>query len=108
MSKILIIEDEKNLRLLYQQDFERDGFEVVTAGTAADGIALVEADMPDLVVMDKDPLADIRNTESISRVMQNGRLYDAATLNEVAPRVKKRAPFWWEKQQREEKAVVNY
>ena len=26
MSKILVIEDEKNLRSLYQQDFEREGF----------------------------------------------------------------------------------
>jgi hypothetical protein len=57
--------------------------------------------------MDKDPLADIYNTSSLSRVMQNGRLYDAWTLNEIAPRVKPRAAFWWEKQQREEKAVTS-
>ena len=63
--------------------------------------------LADLLIMDKDPLADIRNTESISRVMQNGRLYDAATLNEVAPRVKARQPFWWEKEQREEQAVMS-
>lgn len=52
MSKILIIEDEKNLRALYQQDFERDGFDVVLAATAADGLAMVDAERPDLVVMD--------------------------------------------------------
>ena len=52
MSKILIIEDEKNLRALYQQDFERDGFEVVMAANAADGLAMVDAECPDLVVMD--------------------------------------------------------
>ena len=63
--------------------------------------------LADLLILDKDPLADIRNTESISRVMQNGRLYDAATLNEIAPRVKARQPFWWEKEQREEQAVVS-
>jgi hypothetical protein len=38
--------------------------------------------------------------------MQNGRLYDAATLDEIAPRVRPRGPFWWEKEQREESAVV--
>jgi two-component system response regulator (stage 0 sporulation protein F) len=52
MAKILVIEDEKNLRLLYKQDLERDGYEVVTAGTAPEGIALVESEKPDLVVMD--------------------------------------------------------
>ena len=52
MSKILFIEDERNLRVLYQQDFERDGFEVVTAASAADGLQMIEAEKPDLVVMD--------------------------------------------------------
>ena len=38
----------------------------------------------------RNPLEDIRNTNSVSRVMVNGRLYDAATMNEVAPRQKPR------------------
>ena len=62
--------------------------------------------LADLVLMDKDPLTDIRNSESISRVMLNGRLYDAATLDELAPRRRARGPFWWEKEQREEAAVT--
>jgi imidazolonepropionase-like amidohydrolase len=36
--------------------------------------------LADLVVLDRDPLADLRNSESISAVMINGRLLDAATL----------------------------
>jgi hypothetical protein len=36
-------------------------------------------------------------------VMVNGRLYDAATMNEIAPRHLARGPFWWEAQQREER-----
>ncbi len=62
--------------------------------------------LADLVIMDRDPLADIRNTESISRVMVNGRLYDAARMDEIAPRSKPRGSFWWEAQQRQEKAVL--
>jgi hypothetical protein len=62
--------------------------------------------LADLLVMDRDPLADIRNTESISRVMLNGRLYDAPTMNEIAPRSRPRAAFWWEAQQREERALM--
>jgi len=52
MTKILVIEDEKNLRILYKQDLERDGFDVVTAATAPEGLAMVESEDPDLVVMD--------------------------------------------------------
>ncbi|MCB2114503.1 MAG: PD40 domain-containing protein [Parvularculaceae bacterium] len=37
----------------------------------------------DLVILEKDPRADIRNTTSILFVMKNGRLYDDETLNEV-------------------------
>ena len=43
--------------------------------------------MADIVVLDKNPLEDIRNTNTISYVMKNGRLYDGNTLNEVWPRV---------------------
>lgn len=52
--------------------------------------------LADLVVLDADPTTDIRNTEKVSRVMLGGRLYDAATLNEVATGNFKRKPYWWE------------
>ncbi len=61
--------------------------------------------LADLVVMDRDPLADIRNTESVRQVMLNGRLYDAATMDEIAPRKRPRGAFWWEAEQRELKAL---
>lgn len=51
--------------------------------------------LADLLIMDKNPLDTITNTESLRYTMINGRLYDCNTLNEVdSP--KKRAPFWWE------------
>ncbi len=40
----------------------------------------------DLLVLDRDPLTNIRNTNSIRSVMVNGRLYDGETLDEVYPR----------------------
>jgi Tol biopolymer transport system component len=47
--------------------------------------SLESGKIADLVVLDRDPLADIRNTLSISAVMQGGRLYNAETLDEVWP-----------------------
>ena len=41
--------------------------------------------MADIIVLDKDPLADLRNTVNLHYVMKNGRLYDAETLDEVWP-----------------------
>jgi len=42
--------------------------------------------LADLLVLDADPLADLRNTTRLRYVMKNGRLYEALTLNEVWPR----------------------
>jgi len=52
MSKILVVEDEKNLRLLYRMDLEREGHVVVTAAHGAEGLRLFESESPDLVVLD--------------------------------------------------------
>lgn len=53
--------------------------------------------LADLVVLDGNPLVDIRNSESIAMVMANGRLYDAATLRELAPGKQERPKLFWER-----------
>ena len=45
--------------------------------------------LADLIVMDKNPLDNLRNTNTISQVMKNGRLYDGNTLDEIWPRPRK-------------------
>jgi len=42
----------------------------------------------DLVIFERNPMEEIRNTLSLSSVMKNGRLYDSDTLDEVWPRKK--------------------
>ena len=58
--------------------------------------SLEKGKLADLVVMEKNPLEDIRNTESIINVMVNGRLYDAETMNEIGNYNNKRSKFYWE------------
>ncbi|MFT4022888.1 MAG: hypothetical protein QM664_03770, partial [Flavihumibacter sp.] len=41
--------------------------------------------LADLLILDKNPLENIRHTNSVYRVMKNGRLYDGNTANEVYP-----------------------
>jgi imidazolonepropionase-like amidohydrolase len=51
--------------------------------------------LADLAILNANPLESIRNTIDIDRVVQNGRLYDGDTLDELWPRQKPLAPFWW-------------
>ncbi len=44
--------------------------------------------LADLVILDGNPLDNLRNTNTVSHVMMNGRLYEADTLNEIYPRQK--------------------
>ncbi len=50
--------------------------------------------LADFIVLEKNPLENIRNTESIVYTIANGRVYDAMTLDEING--KKRTPFYWE------------
>lgn len=50
----------------------------------------------DLVILNSNPLDNIKNSKDISHVMMNGRLYEGNTLDEVHPEVKKMPEFWWQ------------
>ncbi len=52
--------------------------------------------LADLVILDANPLEDIRNSDNIHQVMLNGRLYDAGTLNETVTGDRQRQPYYWE------------
>ncbi|MCO4822805.1 MAG: PD40 domain-containing protein [Flavobacteriaceae bacterium] len=52
--------------------------------------------LADLIVLDKNPLEDIRHTESVIYTMVNGRLYDTETMNEIGNHEQERTPFYWE------------
>ncbi len=52
MARILIIEDTENNRVLLTRRLKPRGHEIVTAEDAERGLALVEAEPPDLILMD--------------------------------------------------------
>ena len=51
--------------------------------------------LADLVVLNQNPLDDIRNTNTIQYVMKNGELFEGNTLNQIYPVQKPLAPLWW-------------
>jgi Tol biopolymer transport system component/imidazolonepropionase-like amidohydrolase len=52
--------------------------------------------LADLIVLEANPLDDLRNSEHVRWTMVNGRLFDARTLNEAGNHPNERAPFYWE------------
>ncbi len=52
MTTILLVEDDKNQRLLYEQELRLEGHEITTAIDGKDAIKKVQEQRPDLIVMD--------------------------------------------------------
>ncbi len=54
--------------------------------------------LADLVVIEGNPLEDLRQSERVAWTMINGRLYDAETMHQVYPDEVERAPFFFERE----------
>ncbi|WP_462152358.1 amidohydrolase family protein [Pseudoalteromonas xiamenensis] len=52
--------------------------------------------LADLAIIDGDVLNNIRDSEKVAYTVINGRIYDAASMNEVGSHAKKRQPFFFE------------
>ena len=70
------------------------GAEVI--GHQADVGSLAPGKYADLLILEADPLADSINLRRIAQVMKNGRLYDAATLDEIWPRSRPLPRLWFQ------------
>jgi two-component system response regulator (stage 0 sporulation protein F) len=68
MSKILLVEDDGNQALLYQQELEADGYEVVLASNGREAIQKVEETQPDLIVMDVS-MPGMDGIEAMGRIL---------------------------------------
>ena len=53
--------------------------------------------LADVIVLDRNPLEDIHNSDSVKYTILNGRVYDSNTMNEIGARKKARRPFFFER-----------
>jgi Tol biopolymer transport system component/predicted amidohydrolase len=70
-----------------------DGARII--GFEADLGTIEVGKLADLSVLDRNPLENIRNTNSVRYVMKNGELYEADTLTQIWPNRKPLPPLWW-------------
>ena len=52
--------------------------------------------LADMIVVDGDVLSDLRQSDRVSFVMVNGRLFDAETMHELGANPRERQPFYFE------------
>ena len=65
-------------------------------GMARDIGSIETGKLADLLVVDGNPLEDIRVTDDIAYVVLNGRVYEGGSLAEKATGDHKLAPFYWQ------------
>ncbi len=49
---ILVVDDEEHIRLLYKEEFEEEGYNVILAGSGEDALTQLAKGSPDLVTLD--------------------------------------------------------
>ena len=65
-------------------------------GVAQDVGTITRGKLGDLVVLDADPLADIRHSDDIAYVVKNGEVFAGDTLDRVWPVAEPLPPQWWQ------------
>ena len=73
MAKILVVEDEENLCLLFEQELTEEGHQVVVAHDGKTAIQLAREEKPDLVIMDINLPDKMNGLESMSRILDENK-----------------------------------
>ena len=68
MTTILLVEDDENQRLLYEQELMHEGYEVVTASNGKEALEKVQKKLPDIVIMDIN-MPKMDGIEAMGRIL---------------------------------------
>jgi CheY-like chemotaxis protein len=66
--RILIVDDDRIIRLLYQKELIAEGYEVDTAASALDALEMIRTRRPDLVILDIR-MQGLDGLEAIGRIL---------------------------------------
>ncbi len=71
--KLLIVDDESNIRLLYKTEFEHEGYEVALAENGMECLEKLERFQPDLVILDIK-MPGIDGLETLNQILGKNNL----------------------------------
>ncbi len=88
-AKVLIVEDERQIRRFVRVALEEEGCRVIEAGTMAEGLALTGAERPDLIVLDLglpdgngvDLIRDVRGWADMPIVILSARAQESDKID---------------------------
>jgi len=91
MAKLLIVDDETDIREFARNFFKKRGIEVITASGGKVALELIASDNPDLVLLDVrmeeltgvDALRQLRQTNQVTKVIMVSGIEDEDTINEA-------------------------
>jgi DNA-binding NtrC family response regulator len=67
--KILVVDDEENIRFLYEQELRDEGYEIILARDGRECLDMVVKDAPDLILLDiRMPRMD--GLEAIGKIIE--------------------------------------
>ncbi len=69
MKKILVVDDEANIRELYREELEDMGYEVTTVADGAEALAVIDTTKFDLVTLDMR-MPDIDGIETLRKMKE--------------------------------------
>jgi len=72
MTTILLVEDDKNQRLLYEQELKHDGYDVVTASDGKEALETIQEQLPDIVIMDIN-MPKMDGIEAMGRILSKNK-----------------------------------
>ncbi|MBA7604266.1 Response regulator MprA [subsurface metagenome] len=71
MKKVLIVDDDPNIRLIFKETLKMDGYNVVTASTGIKALELMLEDNFNLLILDIK-MPDIHGLEVLSLIRESG------------------------------------
>ncbi|MBI1982395.1 MAG: response regulator [Candidatus Levybacteria bacterium] len=70
MAKILLVDDDQDLSVVFSTALKKAGFEVVTAATGEDGLSKAKTENPNLILFDQI-LPDIKGNEALKKLKED-------------------------------------